>query len=324
MFLVGDIGGTNTRLALFESNQKCIKEKRFLSSNYNSLIEAINDFLKNEKVKIKAASFGIAGPIRNGKCQTTNIPWIIDSNEIRTHLNIKNVYLLNDLQANAYGIEVLKEDEFYVINEGIKDQKGNRCLLAAGTGLGEAGLFFDGKKHIPFACEGGHCDFAARNELEIEIFKFLEKKYSHVSYERILSGPGIYNLYSFLYESKLEQSPSEFHKEIQNSKEPQIAITKKAISSEMKICERTIEIFVSIYGAEAGNFALKTFALNGVYIGGGIAPKILEKLKEGHFFKSFIDKGRFSSLLESIPIKVILNDKAALLGAAYYASINNN
>jgi glucokinase len=322
MFLVGDIGGTNTRLALFENNLKCVKEKRFLSSNFHSLSDAIKDFLKDENIKIKAASFGIAGPVRDGKCKTTNILWEIDIEDIKRDLKIDKAYLLNDLQANAYGIDVLKEDEICVINKGI-EQKGNRCLLAAGTGLGEAGLFFDGKKHIPFACEGGHTDFASRNDLEIKIFKFLEKKYSHVSYERILSGPGIFNLYNFLYESKLEESPKEFHDEIINHKEPQLAITKKAMSKEIKICERAIDVFVSIYGAEASNLALKTFALNGVYIGGGIAPKILEKLKEKTFFEAFIDKGRFSSLLKSIPLKVILNDKAALLGAANFAYKNS-
>jgi glucokinase len=323
MLLVGDIGGTNTRLALFEYNKSfnLIKENRFLSNNYSSLMSAIHHFLKDEKNKIEAASFGVAGPVKNGRCQATNIPWIIDIYEIADELKISKAYLLNDLEANAYGIYLLKEKDFYVLNEGEKKSIGNACIVAAGTGLGEAGLYYDGNKFRPFACEGGHTDFGPQNDLEIELLKFLRAKYGHVSYERILSGEGIYNLYEFLIHSKIEPRIEALEKELEKHPEPQLIITKKGVNKENKICERVIDWFVSIYGAEAGNAALKFFALGGVFIGGGIAPHILDKLKEGNFMTSFSNKGRFSKMMMSMPVKIILNDRAALLGAQYFAML---
>ncbi|NGX34367.1 MAG: Glucokinase [Candidatus Anoxychlamydiales bacterium] len=326
MLLSGDIGGTNTRLALYEYKKplKLIKEERFLSSNYSTLLSAIHHFLKNEKVNIEAASFGVAGPVRNGTCQTTNIPWLIDVFEIAKDLNISKAYLLNDLEANAYGVECLKEDEFFVLNEGDENAKGNACIVAAGTGLGEAGMYFNGKRLRPFACEGGHTDFGPQNDLEIDLLKFLQKKYGHVSYERILTGEGIYNLYEFIVENNLEPKEEKLDEELKKLSEPQVLITKKGVNKESKICERVIDWFISIYGAEAGNAALKFFALGGVYLGGGIAPKILDKLQDSSFMKSFADKGRFSKLMMAMPVKVILNDRAALLGASNFAIINKS
>ena len=228
MLLVGDIGGTNTRLALYDYNEKIkqIIEHRFLSSNFDSLNSAIDFFLKefgNNK-DIKAASFGVAGPVKDGACNATNIPWVVDVNDLKKKLKIENFYLLNDLQANAYGINLLKEEEFFVINKG-KKVEGNSCVVAAGTGLGEAGIYFDGKKNIPFATEGGHADFAPRNDIEIDLLKYLQKKYGHVSYERILSGMGINNLYRFLVDVKKVKIEKKLDEEIKNSKEPQVLIT---------------------------------------------------------------------------------------------------
>ncbi|NGX32648.1 MAG: Glucokinase [Candidatus Anoxychlamydiales bacterium] len=324
MMLSGDIGGTNTRLALYEYNKplKLIKEERFLSSNYTTLLSAIHAFLKNENVKIEAASFGVAGPVRNGKCRATNLPWLIDIHEIAKDLNISKAYLLNDLEANAYGVECLKENELFVLNEGDENAKGNACIVAAGTGLGEAGMYFNGKRHLPFACEGGHTDFGPQNDLEIGLLKFLQKKYGHVSYERILTGAGIYNLYEFLVENNIEPKDEKLDSELKKHSEPQVIITKKGVNKENKTCERVIDWFVSMYGAEAGNAALKFFALGGVYIGGGIVPKILDRLQDGSFMKAFADKGRFSKLMMSMPVKVILNDRAALLGASNFALLN--
>ncbi|NGX44168.1 MAG: Glucokinase [Candidatus Anoxychlamydiales bacterium] len=326
MLLSGDIGGTNTRLALYEYNKplKLIKEERFLSSNYTTLLNAIHAFLKNENVKIEAASFGVAGPVRDGKCKATNLPWLIDIHEIAKDLNISKAYLLNDLEANAYGIECLKENELFVLNEGDENAKGNSCIVAAGTGLGEAGMYFNGKRHLPFACEGGHTDFGPQNDLEIGLLKFLQKKYAHVSYERILTGAGIYNLYEFLVESNIEPKDEKLDAELKKHSEPQVIITKKGVNKENKTCERVIDWFISMYGAEAGNAALKFFALGGVYIGGGIAPKILDRLQDSSFMKAFVDKGRFSKLMMSMPVKVILNDRAALLGASNFALLNKS
>jgi len=324
MLLVGDIGGTNTRLALYEYNksQKLIKEEKFLSNNYSSLILVIHEFIKNEKIDVEAASFGVAGPVKKGKCQTTNIPWLIDINEIAKDLKISKAYLLNDLEANAYGVCCLKEKDVFILNEGEKGKVGNACVIAAGTGLGEAGLYFDGENLRPFACEGGHSDFGPQNDLEIELFKFLKDKYGHVSYERILSGLGLFNLYEFLVQKQIEPKNEILEKELEKTLQPQLIITKKGVNKEDKLCERVIDWFVSIYGAEAGNVALKFLALQGVYIGGGIAPHILEKLKEGNFMSSFANKGRFANLMMTMPVKVILNDRAALLGAQYYAVLH--
>ena len=324
MLLAGDIGGTNTRLALYEYKRplKLIKEHRFLSSNFSSLSSAIKSFLKDEKDKLEAASFGVAGPVKNGRCQATNIPWLIDIHEIAKDLNISKAYLLNDLEANAYGIELLKENEIYTLNEGDKEVIGNACIVAAGTGLGEAGMYFDGKRLKPFACEGGHADFAPQNDLEIDLLKFLQKKYGHVSYERIVTGPGIYNLYEFLVESELEPRDESLEKELKEHAEPQVVITQKGVNKDNKTCERVINWFISIYGAEAGNAALKFFALGGVYMGGGIAPRMIDKLKEGSFMKAFADKGRFSKLMMSMPVKIILNDRTALIGACNFALLN--
>lgn len=321
MILVGDIGATNARLALFDSAESLnpIKETKFLSKNYTSLISVIEEFLGKEKIKIETGCFGVPGPVKNGRCETTNIPWIVDINEISKYFNISKAYLLNDVEANAYGISCLKDKDFYVLNIGEPNSKANACILAAGTGLGEAGLFYDGKRLIPFASEGGHTDFGPQNDLEIELLKFLSEKYGHVSYESVLSGPGIFNLYQFLLTKKIEKKDKDLEREIQNHAEPQVIITKNGLTKESKLCEKVLDWFISIYGAEAGNAALKYYALGGVYIGGGIAPKILEKFKNENFMNSFINKGKFSNLLMSIPVKIILNDNAALLGAKQYA-----
>jgi len=326
MLLVGDIGGTNTRLALYEYQKelKIIKEHRFLSNDFSSLLSAIHSFLGSEKPKIEAVSFGIAGPVKNGRCKATNFPWLVDINEIAKNLKITKAYLLNDLEACAYGVQCLKDNEFCIINEGEKNSKGNACVVAAGTGLGEAGMYFDGKILRPIACEGGHTDFGPQNELEIELLKFLQKKYGHVSYERIISGAGIYHLYDFLVQNKIEPSIASLEEELKNSEEPQLIITQKGMNKENKTCERVLDWFCSIYGAEAGNAALKFMATGGVYIAGGIAPRILEKIKEGSFMKGFANKGRFSKLMMSMPVKIVLNDRTALLGAHHYAILNKD
>jgi len=326
MLLVGDIGGTNTRLALFEYQKdfKLLKEQKFLSNDYNSLLSVIHIFLEDENYKVEAASFGVAGPVKKGICQATNFPWLVDSHEIAKDLNIKKVYLINDLEANAYGIPTLKDDELFIVNEGVRDLEGNCCVLAAGTCLGEAGIYFDGKVLRPFSCEGGHTDFGPQNELEIELLRFLKKIYGHVSYARILSGAGIYHLYEFLVQNKIEPSNESLEQELKKSAEPQVIITQKGINKEDRVCERVLDIFCSIYGAEASNAAVKFMALGGVFLGGGIAPKIIDKIKEGTFMKTFVNKGRFTNLMMSTPVKVILNDRCSLLGAHRYAILNKN
>jgi len=326
MLLAGDVGGTHTRLALFEykTPMKLVTEYKFLSNNYASLLSVVHHFLKDKKKNIEAACFGVAGPVRNGKCKTTNLPWLIDVDEIARDLKISKAYLLNDLEANAYGIETLQEKDFFVLNEGDLKAKGNKCIVSAGTGLGEAGIYFDGENFHPFACEGGHADFAPRNDLEIELLIYLKQKYGHVSYERVLSGPGICNLYEFLVKNKIEMLEASLEKEIDKHPQPQILISEKGVNKENKLCEKVIDWFVSAYGAEAGNAALKFFALGGVYIGGGIAPRILDKFKEEIFMRAFADKGRFSKLMMAMPVKLILNENTALYGAYRFAILNKN
>lgn len=315
MILAGDIGGTNTRLAIFDVKRKKVRETKFKSADYPSLAKVVLEFLAEDAVKPEKAVFGIAGPIKNGRCQATNLPWIIDAKELSSLTKIPAVYLINDLEANAYGIRALKENEFYVLNKGDPKNTGNAALISAGTGLGEAGFYWDGKTHHPFACEGGHSDFGPRNDIEDELLKYLRQKFGHVSYERVVSGPGIANLYHFLVDTKKEK-PLEGHFD-----DLPKAISEKAVAKNSPLCSRIMELFISAYGAEAGNLALKCLALSGVYIGGGIAPKILSLLKEGSFMQGFLDKGRFKGLLATIPIKIVLNDDTALLGAVEYAFI---
>jgi len=314
MILAGDIGGTHTRLALFEKGKQVVLEK-FDSSKYKGLDVIVQEFLKTQKTKIQKACFGIAGPIRDQVCQATNLPWVIRAATLSQQLGVP-VHLLNDLESNAYGIRTLKKDELFVLNSG-QMQKGNQGLIAAGTGLGEAGLFWDGREHKPFACEGGHTDFGPRNALESELLTYLMKKFGHVSYERVISGPGIQILYQFLTETGREKT-SAAATAAMKQKDPSAVITEYGGKNQDPACQKAVEWFVSLYGAEAGNMALKYLALGGFYVGGGIAPHLVEKMKQG-FVKAFVDKGRFEKLLASIPIWIILNDNAALLGAAYYA-----
>lgn len=319
MILAGDIGGTNTRLALFKGDQMLVEQK-FSSKKYASLEAIVIEFLKTQNKKISKACFGVAGPVRNGKCQATNLPWMIDVEELKSACQISSVSLINDLEAKAYGIRMLKKEELVLLHKGNAEPVGNRALIAAGTGLGEAGLYWDGKEHHPFACEGGHVDFAPRDPLEIELLSYLQKKFGHVSYERIVSGPGIYILHQFLTETKREKASLELLDALKE-KDPPLVISEWAIKHQEPSCVRAINWFLSLYGAESGNVALKFFALGGVYIGGGIAPHLVDQMKKGSFIASFMEKGRFKALLESIPIYVILNDDASLLGSSYYASM---
>lgn len=317
--LAGDIGGTKTHLALFAPKQKILAEKKFVSREYGSLLEIIKEFLKEHREPIKKACFGIAGPIVHGRCTATNLPWVIETDALVQKLGTKDVFLLNDLVANAYGLRTLRAEEFASLHPGSGESVGNQALVSAGTGLGEAGLFWDGKEHHPFSSEGGHTDFGARDELEMELLRYLKERLDgHVSYERILSGPGLYNLYHFLIDMNLEK-PSDAVTQALAKGDPARTITEQALKSENKACVRALNWFVSIYGAECGNAALKFLATGGVFLGGGIAPKILPVLQQGNFLKSFVAKGRFSALLSSIPIKVVLNPNTALLGAAYHA-----
>lgn len=316
MILAGDIGGTHTRLALFEK-EKMIVEKKFDSKKYPGLQQIIEQFLRETKGEIEKACFGVAGPVRSGVCKATNLPWVIDSHELSRNLSIPVVRLLNDLEANAYGIRMLKKEELFLLHQGQPNQQGNQALISAGTGLGEAGMYWDGTEHRPFACEGGHSDFAPRDEIECELLLFLKKKFGHVSYERVVSGPGLHLLYQFLIETKREKINHEVEQEMKQM-DPSIVVSNWGKEHRDAACSRAIDMFVSLYGAEAGNLALKFLSLGGLYIGGGIAPILKERMKSEPFLNAFFSKGRFKGLLESISIWMIINNDTALLGAAYF------
>lgn len=323
LVLAGDIGGTKTHLALFSvRGEKLHAEglRTFPSKRYSGLVPLLQEFLAGDAPKIDAASFGIAGPVVDGKVKTPNLPWMIDTADLRRALKLDCVALLNDLEAGAYGIFTLGNDEFCTLNEGTMRQAGNKALIAAGTGLGQAILYDDGHHFRPLASEGGHADFAPRNELEIELLRHLIERFDHVSYERVLSGPGLFNIYRFFKERRGLEEPQWLTERFAASDDNSAVVSKTALAGEAEICVKSLELFASLYGAEAGNLALTAKSLRGIYIGGGIAPKILAKLKDGTFMRSFVDKGRYADLLAAMPVQVVLNDQAALRGAAYYAA----
>jgi len=327
MILAGDIGGTTTRLGLFEIQNESLKQvnaQSFPSQNYQSLFEIASSFLTNNgKPEIRTACFGVAGPVKHGRVVSPNLAWDTHDLTLAQGLGIRRVRLINDLEANAYGIAALTSTEMVTIQTGNAHVSGNAAVISAGTGLGEAGLFWDGNTHYPFACEGGHADFAPRDELESELLLYLRARFGRVSYERVLSGSGQRLLYEFLRDVKGYAETPALVAEMRSGN-PSGVITRAGLSQTCELCVMALDWYVSLYGAEAGNLALKMMATGGIYIGGGIAPKIVQKLKEPTFIDSFVSKGRMSGLLSSIPIRVIMNDQTALFGAAHVARLELN
>ncbi len=325
MILAGDIGGTKTNLALFKREQGHLlvaAEATYQSKYYTHLETVIREFLGQfpPSKPISAACFGVAGPVVGERCKISNLPWMIETAQLRRLLNCEEVSLINDLEAIGFGIPALSAKELFSLNPTASVQKGNGALLAAGTGLGEALLYWDGQEFRPSASEGGNVDFAPRNELQIELLRYLLKKFEHVSYEHVLSGPGLFNIYEFLRDGGYGTEP-DWLKERLTQEDHAAVIAEVALTEENPLCIQALDLFVAIYGAEAGNLALKFMCFGGIYIGGGIAPKILPKLNEGGFMCYFVDKGRFADLTASMPVYVILNPKAGLIGAARWASL---
>ncbi len=322
--LAGDIGGTNTRLALYriEENRpgEALLESTYPSRNFDSLEAILDDFSEHFSWRIQRACFGIAGPVVNQSCETTNLPWRITARAITDRFGFDDTWLINDLEANAWGISALSPKDFHLLNPGRADQPGNASIVSAGTGLGEAGLYWDGSVHRPFSSEGGHTDFSPSNELEFALYQTLAEKYGHVSWERLVSGPGLEAIHSFLRTYRRTPTPGWLKQEMHKLGGAP-AISNAAMARKDPICNEALNLFIHLYGREAGNHALKIMASSGVYLGGGIAPRILQRLKQPIFLKAFFDKGRMRHLMEAIPVKVILNDRAALLGAARYAAI---
>jgi glucokinase len=329
MILAGDVGGTKVHLALYDfanGRLKGIRDEKFPAHEFASLDEVVNKFLgagegtpATRKEEIAAACFGCPGPVRDGRLKLTNLPWTLDTHDLVQSLSIRNISLINDLEANGYGIPELATDKVFVLHPGDPDAVGHAGLIAAGTGLGEALLIWDGRHHRPIPSEGGHCDFAARNNREIALLEYLQHTLKgRVSWERVVSGLGIKNVYAFLRDVEKINEPS-WLRDRMLTEDPNAVIGMCAEDGSSSLCFETMKIFAGAYGAETGNIALKVLAAGGMYLGGGIAPKILKTLKNGEFMQAFIDKGRLSPLLESIPVRVILDETCALLGAAAYA-----
>lgn len=323
MILAGDIGGTNTRLGLFEKDSEGHLRpgiiEVFSSRAFESLERIVETFVQTHKASVRYAAFGVPGPVREGEAETSNLPWLVQAGRLSSVLDLKRVDLINDLESTAFGIAELGAEDFVILNEGSPERSGNEALIAAGTGLGEAGLTWEGHHYRPFPSEGGHVDFGPRNDLELDLLRYLQRDLDHVSYERVLSGPGLVNIYCFLRDSGRSEE-SEGEREEVWTMDPAASISRLGLEGKYALCEEALRLFVQIYGAETGNMALKILATGGVFVGGGIAPKIVSKLREPLFMQAFAAKGRMQELLESIPVRVIMNDLAALLGAARVAA----
>jgi glucokinase len=323
MILAGDVGGTKVHLALYDfagGRLKPVRDDKVPSHEVGSLEAAVESFLKpGEREQIAAACFGCPGPVRDGRLKLTNLAWTLDERELEKSLGIEHIFLINDLEANGYGIPELAPESIVTLHEGDASAVGHRGLIAAGTGLGEALLIWDGKRHRPIPSEGGHCDFAARTDREIALLQYLRGTLKgRVSWERVVSGIGIKNVYAYLRDVEKMDEPA-WLSDRMKTEDPNAVIGRCAEDGSSPLCAATMQTFAAAYGAETGNIALKVLAVGGMYLGGGIAPKSLKTLASGGFMQAFLDKGRLSPVLESIAVRVILDDTSALKGAAAYA-----
>jgi len=324
MILAGDIGATRTRLAAFETEGnrlKCVVEKTYKSHEHDSLPPILVEFIRREGIPVHSACLGVAGPVRGGCCKVSNLGWMIDSKELAKLLKLNSVGLLNDMEAYAYGIDALESKDFIALSEGSEDAEGNRAVISARTGLGVGGLYWDGFRHHPFACEGGHADFAPRNAIEMELLAYLQKRYGRISCERILSGPGVKNVYEFLRDENKAEEPDWLRDQLNAAGDQPALISQLGLEGKAPICEQTLSIFVGLFGAQAGNCALNFMSTGGMFIGGIIAAKVVAKMKSDVFMESFLDKGRMSELLKDMPVKIVLNDDCGIVGAARYTLI---
>ena len=321
MIIAGDVGGTKCNLALFSESDGVltpIYKQRFASKDFAQFDLIVREFSRQATPHIttdgvRAAGFGVAGPVINNRVRATNLPWMVDAATLASELNLKEVVLMNDLGATGHSIEHLAASEYCVLNPGKPEYGGTRALLAAGTGLGQSILVWDGNRYRVLPSEGGHSDFAPHTEQQIELLRFMRRRYPQVSWELILSGRGFRTIHEFL-------APDVKHHSFEDpGMDPAPEITKLGLSKECPICVQTLDLWTEVYGSEAGNLALKVLALGGVYVAGGIAVKIIDKIKDGTFFAAFKDKWKFENLLNNIPLSVVLNESAPLLGAAYEA-----
>ncbi len=321
--LAGDIGGTHTRLAVVDpDDHRITDEKVYSSPEHDGLAAVVGRFVGEHGASFEAACFGVAGPVADGRVRTTNLPWVVDERSLAEDLGVP-VAVINDLEAAAWSVAILGPHDVATIHPGAGgDARGHRALIAAGTGLGEAGLYWTGSEHLPFATEGGHADFAPAGEIERELLVHLSREHGHVSWERAVSGPGLEAIHRFLSERRHGADTGCPVPDAPSGGEVAPAISRAALDGSCRVCVESLDLFCRLLGAEAGNLALKLLATGGVWVGGGIAPEILQVLSvpDGPFVERFLAKGRMRDLLEPIPVRVILDDKAALRGAARVAA----
>jgi glucokinase len=324
MILAGDIGGTKVSLGLFQKrgeNLVLVAEEEHASRELRSFEDGLRAFVKDHaSTGIRAACFGVAGPVVGGRCHTTNLPWTLEEKALAEHLGVGRVKLLNDVEAAAYGMLHLRARDLVPLNPGASARRdGNIAILSVGTGLGQAMLYWDGSWHQPIASEGGHGDFAPRTEQEVALFRFMRERLGgHVSYERVIAGPGLFNIYTFLRESGFAAEPTWLAEQIERE-DPSAAISEVGLAGRHPLCVEALNLFCAILGAEAGNLVLRYLATGGIYLAGGVPPKILPALRDGGFLTAFADKGRFTELVQRTPVHVSLEPRAPLIGAAHYA-----
>lgn len=320
MLLAADVGGTKTLLGLFERDGggglRSVREASVQSRKHPSLQAIVREFLSAGRQKVRACAVGVAGPVVGGRSRVVNVRWPVDEKRLARALGIRNVRVLNDLEATAWGVSELRSRQLVSLTPGLRGSAGNAAVIAAGTGLGMALLVWDGERFHPSASEGGHQEFAPRDELEIELLRFMRRRHARVSAERLVSGPGFSAIYQFLVESGRYRESATMSRRLAEADDPNAAISRAGLAGEDVAAERTLDLFVSLYGSAAGDLALVARATAGIYVGGGIAPLILPKLRSGAFMQSFRNKGRLSSLLEKVPVRVIVEPRTALLGAA--------
>ena len=322
--LAADVGGTKTNLALFKAHGDAItsiKTDTYPSRGYNSFSDVAKAFLGDISI-LNRVCLGIAGPVVDGRSKGTNLTWRVDAREVMQKLQVNCVHLLNDLEINAYGMAALRPEEIITVNEGEDHLEGNVALISPGTGLGEAGLFWEGERLHPFATEGGHCDFSPRSDLDIDLLKYLRNQFGRVSWERLISGPGIYNIFKFLRDDLKRPVPEWLAEQIKAEDPPKVI--SEASNKNCAICKETIQLFTKYLAIESANLALKIKSTGGLYIGGGIVPKIIDQFSNAFFLAHFIAAGRLQPILTKTAIKIILNPDTALLGAAYYGAYGQN
>ncbi|MEE3233868.1 MAG: glucokinase [Candidatus Latescibacterota bacterium] len=323
IIFAGDVGGTKSYLGLFKTaleGPELLSQTRYETRSFPDIVQLLQAFLSENDLLPERIVLGVPGPVRQLPVKAVNLPWLIDPDQIKNQLGIPTINLLNDLEATSYGTQALTGKDLCTLNDGTVDREGNVAVIAAGTGLGEGGLAWSGNHYTAIASEGGHSTFSPSSDLHYELGAYLKKKFGHVSWERVISGPGLASIYEFLRSREPDHEPSWMKEALTKENDPSNTIARVGLNEDCKLASDALNLFADLYGCEAGNLALKLMSTGGLFLGGGIAPKLLPRLNNGIFMQSFLNKGRMKQALESIPIHVVLNDKAALLGAAWWGN----